>query len=432
MNKKILLIICFVLFFTHPLGAKEISFIRDTEIEGVLLSYVKKIFKAADLPSQKAGIMIVNDQDLNAFVIGGHTIFVHTGLITQAKSVDDLIFVLAHETGHILGGHVSRGVEAYENAKTTALVSTILGGLVAVAGRPDAGIAVMMGGNNSAGALYSSFRQTDESSADRIAVDIMNKTKYSMIGFLNTMKLIKIQDRLTPKDEFSYLRSHPMSLERENALSRFTQNPLPETQDIRFELIKSKLIGFLYPPQRVFDIYQNNNSLPALYAKAIAHYRNRNLEKSLKLIDSLIKYKPDYPYFYELKGQFLLETGQIEKSIQYYDKALKHIQTAPLIRLSLAQALLQTEDFTNAKRAEKELKTILQTDPDIPFAWQLLATAYDRTNQTALRLYAMAELYRAKGDFKSAHKTASMALKHLKKGSIEYQKTEDIISISSK
>ena len=268
-------------FFSINAPAQPLSLIRDTEIEGVLTSYIQKIFKIAGLPTQKASVVIVNDQSLNAFVVGGHTIFVHTGLITQSKNVDDLIFVLAHETGHIKGGHILRSIEAYKKSQTTALISTILGGLVAVAGRPDAGIAVMMGGNTSAEALYTSFRQTDESAADRIAVDIMQKTNYSMAGFLNTMKLIRIEDRLTPQNEFSYLRTHPLSQERMAALERFTQNPLPLNQDIRFELIKSKLIGFLYPPQRVFDIYRNQNTLPALYAKAIAYYRNRELTKSL-------------------------------------------------------------------------------------------------------------------------------------------------------
>lgn len=430
MNIKILFTFFLTLILSVTTTAQTVSLIRDTEIENVLTNYVQKIFKAADLPPSKAKVVIVNDQELNAFVAGGHTIFIHTGLITQSKSVDDLMFVLAHETGHIVGGHVSRGVEAYEKAKTSALISTVLGGLVAVAGRPDAGIAVMMGGTNSAGALYTTFRQSDESSADRIAVDIMKKTNYSMSGFLNTMTLIKRQDRLTPQNEWNYLRTHPLSQERINALERFTQNPLPLTKDIRFELIKAKLIGFIYPPQRIFDIYQNQNTLPAIYAKAIAHYRNRDLNKSLIHIDTLIKAKPDFPYFYELKAQFLFETGNINSAIQYYNLALKYIRKAPLIRLSLAQALLQTEDKNNALKAEKELKNVTFSNPEIPFAWQLLATAYDRTNQYALRDYAMAELFRSKGDFKNATRTAQRSLKKLKKGTAEYHKAEDILSLS--
>ncbi len=425
------LIFCFfsLLLFSHTAFGEKISLIRDTEIEGVLKTYVQKIFKAANLDPKHAKVRVINDESFNAFVAGGQTIFIHTGLITQSQYIDDLIFVLAHETGHIAGGHVTRGLGVYEQANVTALISTILGGLVAVAGRPDAGIAIMMGGNSSATGLYTAYRQTEESSADRIAVDILKKTGYSMSGFANTMKIIKMQDRLTPQDEWNYLRTHPLTQDRINALERFYANPKPLHQDIRFELIKAKLIGFLYPPQRTFDIYINKNTLPALYAKAIALYKNRNLQQSLSVLDKLIKNKPDYPYFYELKAQFLLETGQIDEAIFYYDKALQYISFAPLIRLSLAQALLEKQDAPSAKRAIDELKSVLTYDANIPFAWQLLATAYERTGNKSYIPYAMAELYRTQNNLKNAKKSAKKALTTLPKESTEYHKAEDILAL---
>ncbi len=430
MKKILFLLILFFCTNPHICFSKGISLIRDTEIESVLTSYAQKIFKAANLNPNNARVLIINDDSFNAFVAGGHTIFVHSGLLTQSNHVDDLMFVLSHETGHIAGGHITRGMGALEQANATALISTILGGLVAVAGRPDAGVAVMMGGNTSAAGLYTSYRQTEESSADRIAADIMQKTGYSMQGFQNTMKLIKMQDRLTPQDEWNYLRTHPLSQNRVSALSRFLKNPQPLHEDIRFDLIKAKLIGFLYPPYHTFDVFKNQNTLPALYALSIAHYRNRNLSQSLKIIDQLIKAKPNYPYFYELKAQFLFETGQIEPAITYYDKALEFISKAPLMKLSLAQALLETNSQTNASRAISELKQVLSYDSQIPFAWQLLATAYERTNQTHLIPYAMAELYLTHKDIKSAQKMAKKALTTLQKESPEYIRSQDILSLS--
>ena len=430
MKKILSILILFFLILPKVCLAQSVSLIRDTEIENVLNSYAQKIFKSAHLDPKNARVLIINDDSFNAFVAGGQTIFVHSGLITQSTHVDDLIFVLSHETGHIVGGHVTRGIGALEQANATALISTILGGLVAVAGRPDAGVAVMMGGNSSAAGLYTSYRQTEESSADRVAADIMKKTGYSMLGFQNTMKLIKMQDRLTPQDEWNYLRTHPLSQNRVSALLRFLKNPKPLHEDIRFELIKAKLIGFLYPPYHTFDLFKNQNTLPALYALSIAHYRNRNLTKSLSIIDQLIKSKPNYPYFYELKAQFLFETGQVEASIQYYDNALKFISSAPLIRLSLAQALLETNSTNNAQRAITELNQVLSKDNQIPFAWQLLATAYERTNQSHLIPYVMAELYLTNKDIKSAQKMAKKALLTLKKESVEYIRAQDILSLS--
>lgn len=422
-------IFCFVIVLLMSLQAHAMSFIRDTEVEGVLLSYVQNIFKQVNLNPKNAQVVLVNDEDINAFVAGGQTIFIHTGLITQSQTVDDVMFVLAHETGHIVGGHIVRGQNVYSKAQTTALISTILGGLVAVAGRPDAGIAVMLGGNTSAMGLFTSYQQTEESAADRTAVDIMNKTHYSMLGFKHTMKLIQMQDRLNSRDDFSYLRTHPMTQERINALERFWTHPLPLTQDIRFELIKAKLIGFLYPPRRVFDIYYNKQGLPADYARAIALYRDRRLAESLNIIDSLIARKPDYPYFYELKAQFSLETGRISEAITYYKKALSLLPNAPLMRLSLAQALLENPNKQNAIEAEENLKKVIAYDPDMPFAWQLLANAYELQGKQNDIPYAMAELYRTQGDLKSAKKMAKKALTTLPKNTPAYQHAEDILEL---
>lgn len=429
MKRLLSYLLCLVVFSTTSFQVQAISLIRDTEVESVLTSYIQNIFKQVGLNPKNAQVVVVNDDSINAFVAGGQTIFVHTGLITQVKSVDDIMFVLAHETGHIVGGHITRGQGIYSKARTTALISTILGGLVAVAGRPDAGIAVMMGGTSSAVGIFTAYQQTEESAADRTAVDIMSKMHYSMQGFSNTMKIIQTQDRLNSGDNMSYLRTHPMTQDRVKAVNRFLENPLPLKEDIRFELIKAKLIGFLYPPQRTFDLYKGQTGIPADYARAIALYRSRQLQNSLTLIDSLIEQRPDYPYFYELKAQFSLESGLIDQAIVYYEKALQLMPNAPLMRLSLAQALLETDSIENAQKATRQLKEVIGKDDNIPFAWQLLATAYERTNNKGEIPYAMAELYRTQGDIITAKKMAKKALSTLKKGTPVYQRAQDIMSL---
>ncbi len=409
--------------------AHALSVIRDTEVESVLTSYARKIFKTAGLNPNNAQIVLVNDPSINAFVAGGQTIFVHTGLITQSQSVDDIIFVLSHETGHIVGGHVVRGIGAYGQARTTALISTILGGLVAVAGRPDAGMAVMMGGSTSAVGMFTAYRQTEESSADRTAVDIMQKMHYSMRGFENTMKLIQAQERISSSDDFSYLRTHPLTRERINALERFTKNAPAVRDDVRYDLIRAKLIGFLYEPAQTRSLYQNDTSLAGDYARAIAMYRAHQFEQAQQMIDNLIRKKSDYPYFYELKGQFYLETGNLNNAIDNYQKAINLMPNAPLMRLSMAQALLERRQTGDAARAIPHLKSVLAKENDTPLAWQLLATAYDLTSKQAEIPYAMAEYYRTIGDLKSAKRMAKKALDTLPKNTPAYQHARDIMAL---
>ncbi|MBR4931737.1 MAG: M48 family metalloprotease [Alphaproteobacteria bacterium] len=420
------LIVCFI-FIQIP--AHAISVIRDTETEGVILTYIRQIFKAAGLNPNNAQVVLVNDSSINAFVAGGQAIFVHSGLITTAKTVDDLIFVLAHETGHIVGGHIVRGQGIYSKARTTALISTILGGLVAVAGRPDAGLAVMMGGATSASGIFTAYQQTEESAADRTAVDILKKTNYSLKGFENTMSAIQAQERLSAESDFSYLRTHPLTKDRIKALERFTKNAQPTKEDIRFELIKAKLIGFLYDPKETFSIYQHQSDMPADYARSIALYRSHQFNQSQLLLDKLIAQKPDYPYFYELKAQFYLETGDIDNAIRWYRKTVQMMPNAPLIQLSLAQALLQNPTEQTAKESVPYLKYVLSKETDTPLGWQLLATAYEQTGNQQEIPYVMAEYYRTLGDLKSAKKMAQKALKTVPQGTPSYIRSQDIIAL---
>ena len=412
-----------------PVIGQAMSFIRDTETEDVVLSYVRPIFNAAGLNPDNAGIVLVNDNSLNAFVAGGQTIFIHTGLILKTNHPDEMAFVLSHETGHIVGGHVVRGIQAYQKAQTTALISTILGGLAAVAGgRPDAGIAVMMGGQASALGVFTQYRQTEESAADRTAVDIMAKTGYSMAGFEGVMKAIQADEKLNAPGEESYLRTHPLTRTRIQDMKRFTQSTPPMIRDERFDLVRAKLSGFLLPPKQVLKKYSGDTDADR-YARAIALYRDNQFSASFALLDRLIADHPDNPYFYELKGQFLFETGQTAKAVSLYATSVRLKPDAPLIRLSYAQALLELGDTPSIQKAETELTALTQQKDPEPLAWQLLARAYDRQRKKELASYAMAEYYQAIGSSVQARRNAKKLKDKFNDSPIIQQRIQDMIDL---
>lgn len=422
---------CFIFLFITLLSANASAFsiIRDAETETVLMNYVRQSFQAAGLNPQNAQLILVNDPSINAFVAGGQTIFVHTGLITNAKNVDDFVFVISHEIGHIVGGHVVRGYQEYQRLQKASLITTVLGGLVALAsGRPDAGIAVMMGGNTSALGLFTAYRQTEESTADRTAVDIMKKTGYSLLGFNNVMKTIMSYERISDAGETPYFRTHPLTQQRLNDMSYFLANSTPLHDDLAFNLVKAKLIAFLYPPKQTNSLYQDE-SLPAQYARAIALYRSNKVMDSLKAIEQLIKNNPENPYFHELKGQILFETGQIQPSIEAYQNALHYLPDSLLINLSYANVLLESAQPDDVHLALNALKHVTHQDPDIPAAWQLLARAYDLQKKRDLASYAMAEFYMSINNTADAKRMAQKALDGLDKKSPAYQRAQDIIDI---
>ena len=420
-------IILFLMMLLWGQGALALSVIRDNEIENVLTNYVRQIFKAVNLPPENAEIILINDPSINAFVAGGQTIFVHTGLITSAKSADDLVFVLSHETGHIVGGHITRGLAAMEKAQTTALISTLMGGLLAVvAGRPDAGIAVMLGSQSSAMGSFAGYRQTEESSADRVAVDVVKKLGYSMQGFTNVMKEIQAQERLNADEFQNYMRTHPMTQDRRQNLQRFVDKAGPTKNDKSFSRIKAKLSGFLLDPKQVRQKYAGNTS-DDIYARAIADYRDHKVDKALTALGELLKIEPNNGYLYELKGQFEFETGRLDLAVKDYERAVELLPDAALIRISFAQSLLERGKSGDAEIALDNLNHATLTESDSPLVWQLMARAYDRLKQPAFASCAMAEFYLTTDKKDKAVQMAEKSLKDLPENSPCATRMHDIL-----
>ena len=405
---------------------KPLSIIRDTEIEQYTLKNVKELFKAAGLNEQAARVVFIQDDSINAFVAGGSTVFIHTGLFTQADNSDQVMGVLAHETGHVVGSHTVRLYGELQRAQTTALISTILGGVAAIAsGRGDVGVAVMAGGWGATQGLLSAYRQSEENAADGIAVELVQKTGFSIKGLAQIMSKIEQQERLRIDDMPSYFRSHPLTKDRLNFLNQAAADGLPLKDEPEFYMSKAKLYAFLNPPELTFQTY-NDETLPSLYARAIAYFKNTDISKALTEVDNLIKKQPDNPYFWELKGQILFETGKVNQSIDAYQKAVELDPKAVLIRLSLAHALIEQGSEQDIKQAVEHLEYITTRDNYLPDAWRFLNIAYAKQGEKGLADYAAVENAFISGKYKEALSLIPRAKEELKNNPVKTLRLSDM------
>lgn len=416
--------------------------IRDAEIEDLLRDYTRPILRAAKLGAQNIEVVIIGDRNFNAFVADGRRIFVNTGALYDSTTPNQIIGVLAHETGHIAGGHLSRLREQLANAQTAAIIGMLLGlGAVAAgaaAGARDIGPAAagaMMLPQTMAMGSILSYQRSQEEAADRAAVGFLNATGQSARGMIETFQRFAQDSLFISRRVDPYLMSHPMPRERIASLENVARaSPHFEAKDspqfvFRHEMMRAKLAGFLERPEGVLRRYPPSNAtLPARYARAIAAYRFGNMANAISQIDALIAEQPKNPYFHELKGQAFLESGRAREAVPPLRQSVALSNGSPLIRMMLGQALVQTNDPASLEEAIRNLRQALDKEPNAPLGWRQLAIAYGRKGDTANAELAGALAAFNDADFKTARQLAMRAKGRFPTGSPGWLKSDDIVN----
>jgi predicted Zn-dependent protease len=419
-----------------------IPLIRDTEIEAILKADVTPIWKAAGIDTNDAQVHIVGVKDLQAFVAGGQHLFVFSGLIMKTKNPNELIGVMAHETGHMAGGHLARSDELQKGAMATFLITMGLGILAAVAGKGSEG------GGAGAGLMYSAgyfaalqmagYTRIQEASADQAAATYLEKAGISGKGLVDFFSNLSYDEVFANARQNQFLYDHPLTEDRIAALKKRVETAphynvvdTPEAME-QHRIMVAKLKAFMnYPEQTYMDYPETDTSFPARYARAIAHYRALDTEKALKLVGDLIAERPQNPYLYELKGQILFESGRTKEAIEPWRQAVTLAPTAPLLKVLYAQALVAQPGTDTLDEAITVLNTAIGEEKgDDSMAWYLAAQAYDRKKMDGMARLASAEQNFHLGQWPAARSFAMRARGLLAANTPEWRQANDIINIS--
>lgn len=416
-----------------------IPMIRDAEIEQLLRDYTAPIFKVAGLTTQNVQVVVIADRQFNAFVMDAHRIFVNVGALMQATTPNELIGVFAHECGHIVGGHLSKMRQELANVQTATIIGMLLGVGALAAGSHNVGMGnVGMAGITAPQAMGIStllaYQRAQEESADRAGVRFLTMTGQSAKGMYDTFKRFADESLFSAHGANPYLQNHPAPQERMAALEELAKNSpywnkkdLPELQ-FRHDMMRAKLYGFIERPDAVLRRYPaTDTSLPARYARAISAYRFGDPHSAMAQIDSLIQSMPNDPYFYELKGQALLESGHPAEAIAPLRHAVQLAPTPALIQVLLGQALVATNDPKSADEAIPILRTALVKEPEDGDAYTTLAMAFGRKNDLADADLASAQAAFARGDSKTARELAERAKQRFPIGSPGWVRADDIV-----
>lgn len=437
--KLCVLIVVAALLVPATVQAKGLRFIRDTEIENTVRAYSTPIFLAAGLNPQAVDVYLIDDPRLNAFVAGGQNMFLHTGLLLRAETPLQVMGVIAHETGHITGGHIVSRSEEVKKTTAALIASYVLGiGTAIATGRGDAGVAVIQGGQGAAVASLLAYTRGQEAAADQAAIKLLEVSGYSPRGLLEFFEILGGQEALLSSRQDPYLRTHPLTQDRITSLraavaqSRFADTPAPDNLVAMHERMRAKLLGYLTPEKALRKYSDNDGSLPARYARAIAYLERGEMAAAEAEVDSLIEEFPEDPYFHELKGDILFHGGRVAEARPSYLKAVELLPDAPLIRRALAHVQMEMNQPEMDKQALEHLTFVTQREPRNVTGWRLLAGVQGRLGDKGMSTLAQAEAALAMNKPKEAKGFAQRALKLLPEYSPGWLRAQDIDGLADR
>ncbi len=412
--------------------AQAAGLIRDAEIEATLRRFGTPIWQQAGLNPEAVRVFVVGDPSINAFVAGGSNIFINTGLILNTQNADMLIGVMAHETGHIAGGHLIRGKAVANGSNIGLLIAGALGAAAAIAGGGQAAMGAMMAGTQLVTGNFLSFSRAQESAADQAALRFMDGAGISAQGMLSMFEVLRQKEVRAFGTIDPYALTHPLSQDRITTIrshimqSTTPQGKVPEGFDLLHARLVAKLYGFMESPEYTRVKYPlSDQTLPAHMARAVADWRGGQLAEGLKEMDAAQAQSPQDGFLYDLKAQLLFESGRVPEALKAYGEAVRLQPKESMIRTDYGRALLANAPPRVADAVESlERATVL--DDSNPQSWDLLAIAYGKQNRTDLSLLAQAEAAALRNEPEMALSYLRAADKVLKPDSPAYLRAQDL------
>lgn len=418
----------------QPVAAQSV--LRDAETEALLRDMAAPLIEASELEPGNVEIVLINDPSINAFVAGGQVVYVHAGLINAAETANEVQGVIAHELGHITAGHVVRFNERTRGAQGITILSLLLGVGAALAGAGDAAFGAIMAGQQAAAGNFLAFNRNQEASTDLAGARYLSGAGISgrgSLAFFERLRNLEIRRGFSQSDDAAYSRTHPLAGDRLQTLrDLYSQDPAWEAPDdpelqARFLGVRAKLYGYIAPTQRTLQQYpESDSSIPARYARAYAYHKDAQIDKALAEADALLAMNPDNPYYLELKGQILLESGRPRDALAPLRRATDITRNQPLIAGIFGHALIATEDEANYPEAERVLRAAVARDRFNPFAWYQLGVVYAARGDIPRARLASAEQQVMSRNYPEAIRSAQAAEAGLPRGTPDWIRAQDI------
>ncbi len=401
--RRIIALVCAVLL---PISAQA-GLIRDAEIENTLHAYANPIFTAAGIEPSSVRILIVNSPELNAYVAGGLNMFLNTGIIKEAKTADMLIGVMAHETGHIAGAHLSQLQDKADRATLGSVLGALVGAAAVLGGQGQAGAGIIAGSQSMAQRNFMSDIRLNEESADNAALRFLDANDISASGMLQMFETLRLRESGGAAHD-PYLTNHPLTTSRIQTMrdhlieSKIPKDQVPDGFETMHQRMRAKLIAFTEPYDVTLKNYPSSDkSVAGRYARAMAEFQHSNIPAALAGMNDLIKQFPKDPFFYDTRGQILFEGGKVPEASASYAKAYTLKPDSALIATEYAKTLIAQNNPAELPHAITLLEHSKELDDSYDITWRQLAIAYGQQGKLGQSYEALAEEAALNGDYRT-------------------------------
>jgi len=429
---QVLFALCLA-FAALPVQAQSV--IRDAEIENALGRIASPILRAAGMGPGQVDIYIVNDPDLNAYVAGGNNIFLHSGLLRKLETIDQLQAVIAHEVAHITGGHLARRNEKIRQAQRKSGIGAALALAAVVAGQGEVGLAAGLLSQEVALRDVLAHSRAEEAAADQAGLGYMVGAGADPRAIMEVMEIFRGQEILSERYVDPYVQTHPLWNRRirllEDRVASARQGPgRSQAEVLSHARMVAKFDGFLGNPRRTLNKYKDDKTEIGALARAVAYHRIPNPKRALATVDALLRVKPNDPYYHELRGQFLIESGRAAEAAKSYRHAARLAPNEPLILAGLGRALVALDTPAATQEALDVLTRAAARETANPVILRNLAVVHARQGRPGRASLATAERFALQGRLRDADIHAARAAGQLPEGSPGWRQAQDILRIT--
>ncbi len=439
LKRAIALLIAAMVFAIATLPSSAQSLLRDPDIEHALDELARPIITAAGLSPGNIRILVINDRKLNAFVVDTRHVLLHSGLILKTKTAEELQAVIAHEVAHIANGHISRRLANLRSASNAAKFGLAMALAVgALSNNAEAAAGVALGSASSARRVFLGHTRAEEASADQSALRYLSSRSIDPAAMSDVLDYFRGQELLSVGRQDPYVRSHPLTRDRMRAVAGYAAayggKAAPNAEaNYWFARARAKLGAFTGNPGRTLrNLPKSDTSDIALMTRAIALHRIPRRAEAVAAISQLVAARPNDPYYQELKGQILLESGNFAAAVNAYGAAVNRDPGNGLILAGYGRALLALGTADANARALAALEKARSRDGTDPRMMRDLAVAYAKTGNPGMASLATAERYALMGNLETAGIHAKRAVDQLPRGSAGWNRAQDVLNAAER